>query len=172
MNSQYEFTHNVFLDTCAFNPSDPIEQKASFQILKWAEQLVLVLILPYSVLKELDHPRTPPSVKEEALKHVFTKEVSLDGKQLKKLRAIESVIVGKGKKNKYKNDALNVFISDDSGEYFITTDKRLIKRSRQIREISDGIKICKPTELIKIVEDDRKFQIEHKKRMDKLQGKD
>ena len=170
MKDKYRFIHNVFLDSCAFDPKIPEEQRASFQILKWAEDMTVVPIIPHSVIKELEHPNTPKGVKAVAMQFVYTYKVSLTPEQRKQLQAIESIVIGKGDRANYKNDAMHIFIADDSGRYFITTENRLIRKKDEIKRVSTGLEICKPTEFVEIVENDRKFQIEHRERMNKLRG--
>lgn len=155
MNKEYEFVHNVFLDSCVFNLGNTAEADACSQIFKWAEESIIVPILAHSVLDELNHPNTPRWMKELAMQFVSTREMSLTLDQQKQLKKIESIIIGQGKYETYCNDALHVFISDDSGKYFITADDRLLKKREEIKLTSTGIVICKPTELVEIVNTDR-----------------
>lgn len=157
MNKEYKFKHNVLFDSCAFNPSDPFEQKATFHILKWVEESVVIPEVSNSVLKEIEHASTPTWVRETALRFISTRHLTLNPKQTEILKRIKDIIIGDARTETYENDALHIFIADDLAEYFITTDERLLKRKNEVKKVSTGIKICKPSEFVQIVEDDKKL---------------
>src|SRR3989338_10495035 len=143
----YQFIHNFMLDSCAFDCSDSKEQNASAKILEWEEKGVVIPIVPHSVLKEIDHPNTPPWKQKRAHELVSTVDLGLTQEKNKKLQALKKIIP--------EADALHVLIAQDSAVYFVTADNRYIVKKQEIEQILLGIKICKPSEFVKIVEDDR-----------------
>ncbi len=155
MNQKYEFVHNFMLDSCGFDASDPKEKCACEQILAWEEAGVVVPIIPHSVLKEIEHPRTPRLKKERARGLVSTYDLGLNAEQRKKIDKIKEILAGKGEREKYGSDALHVLIAHDSADYFITADNRLISRRREVENILLGMKICKPSEFVDIVKKDK-----------------
>ena len=157
MTNNYKFVHNFFLDNCAFDPHDPFEQQSTFQIIKWAEESILIPEVSESVLKELKHPNTPTWVRETASQFISSRHITLNSKQTEIENNIKGIIIGKARTETYENDALHIFIADDLGEYFITTDKRLLNKKNEIKKVSTGIKICKPSEFVQIVEEDKKL---------------
>lgn len=167
----YQFIHNIFLDSCGFDPSDQIEQDASFKILEWAEQDVVSLILSDSVLEEIRNFNTPSWIQEIAGRFVITLRTDLTPEEQIRKKAIEAVVIGTGQDANHKQDALHIFMADKWGKYFITTDNRLLKRRERIKQVSTGLMICKPIEFINIVMNDLKFQKLHKVKMEMLKRK-
>ena len=81
---------------------------------------------------------------------VFTKETSLEAGELKILKEVERIIVGKGKLKKRKPDCRHVFETIKYGDYFITTDNGILKHSDIIFE-KYRIYIMKPSKLLEII---------------------
>jgi len=154
-SSKYEFIHNVALDSCSFDASDPVEEKACAQILKLVEDRVVIPTIPHSVMKEIDHPNTPVWKKKKAGEMVFTYDLGLNPEQKSRLESLKKIIAGKGKSEKFESDALHILIAEDSQEYFITADNRLIAKRKEIESFLPGVRICKPSEFIKIIEEDK-----------------
>ena len=103
----------------------------------------------YSVQKEIDFPNTPSWVKKEAMSSVFTKETLLEAEELKRLKEVERIIVGKGDLEKRRPDCRHVFEVIQYGEYFITTDNDILKHSDIIFKEYHTY-IMKPSELLEI----------------------
>ncbi len=53
---------NIVFDSCAFNPHSP-ESQASNEILRFGIEKELRVLIPASVLEEVNHPNTPLFVK-------------------------------------------------------------------------------------------------------------
>ena len=148
MVAAYEFIHNFMLDSCSFDTNDPREQQACTKIFEWEEKGIVVPIVPHSVMKEIDHPNTPSWKKKKAHELVSTVDLGLTQEKNKKLQALKEIITD--------NDALHVLIAQDSAAYFVTADNRYIVKKQEIEQILLGIKICKPSEFVRIVENDNK----------------
>ncbi|MBN3038736.1 MAG: hypothetical protein JW869_04880 [Candidatus Omnitrophica bacterium] len=162
MNQDYEFVHNLMLDSCSFDASATEEKSACEQILKWETEGIIIPIIPHSVMKEIGAKSTPLWKKEKARGFVTTYDIGLTPEQKTKLEEINKIIAGRGKEEKYHNDALHILISQDSGEYFVTADIRLIDKREEIYKVLPGIKIVKPSEFVKIVEEDKNQWVRRK----------
>lgn len=154
---KYEFIHNVFIDSCVFNENiSEEEQKACLKILEWSKESIVGLHLPASVKKELEHKNTPSWVKEFVMECVIICKTDLTKEEQRRLKNIEDIVIGNGKRENYKSDAMHAFMSDKYGKYFITLDNRLIKKRETIETSSTGIKICRPSEFVEILENNKK----------------
>jgi len=141
---------NIFVDSCAFDPDDDIEAKAS-QALFNNERLNI--IIAHSNIKEIEHPKTPAWVKQEALSRIFTMETSLTPQELAIKQKIHKILTGNGKPEKMIKDAEHVFESHKYGSYFVTNDNRILKKREEIFNISNA-RIVRPTELLHSLENE------------------
>ncbi|MBC2712900.1 MAG: hypothetical protein HGJ94_18480 [Desulfosarcina sp.] len=159
------FKSNIYFDSCAFDGGSPEEQKSSVesrQIMKQSGNRIQIL---HSVQKEIDYPKTPGWVKREAMSSVSTKETTLDTDGIIKLRDIEKIIVGNGILERRKPDCRHVFETTRYGDYFITTDKGILKHSDIIFQKYHTY-IMKPSELLKII---LEYQNQHYKALQRTQ---
>lgn len=144
------FKSNIYFDSCAFDGGSQEEQNSSIECRQILEQSGNKTQILHSVQKEIDYPKTPSWVKREAMSSVFTKETALEADELKKLKDIERIIVGKGNLEKRKPDCRHVFETIRYGDYFITTDNGILKHSDIIFQKYHTY-IMKPSELLKII---------------------
>lgn len=150
---KYEFSHNIFPDGSLFFPTKSGEKDAVMLLLKWVERGVVTPIIAHSVQREIEHSNTPAEIKSIVEGYVYTKDIGFTLDQMARLKQVEDIIVGNGKRENFSNDALHIFIAEDSGEYFLTLDERLIKKREEIKKCIN-IKICKPSEFVAIVKKD------------------
>jgi len=136
------------MDSCAFDPDDEIEAKASDTLFKNAR---LNIMIAHSNLKEIEHPNTPVWVKQEALTRIYTIETNLTLDEIDIKNKIHKILTGNGKPEKMIKDAEHVFESHKYGGYFVTNDKRIIRKRKELSGISNA-RIVKPTELLESLE--------------------
>ena len=128
---------NIYLDSCAFDPKYEPEDSAAKEIFHMYDQMDgLVLIIAHSVQKEIDHPNTPNWVKEKANQLIYTIDMGLNKSQKKVLQQIENILAGTGYIENIRQDARHIFEAQEDGSYFVTTDKRILKKRDALRRIS------------------------------------
>ena len=135
------------IDSCAFDPKPDVEAAASNEIFALAEAGRFHLAIPYSTLREIDHPNTPAAVKRMAANHQYTIPVALTPDETRILSAILRILVGNGRPESMQRDSENVFEAQKYGGHFITNDGRVLARANQICALC-GLSIVKPTEFL------------------------
>ncbi len=150
----------VFFDSCAFDGGDIDEQRASNEI----RNLFFIhsgrINVLHSVQKEINYPKTPQWVKDLAATYIGTLQVSLTSEEQAVLSDIERIIVGDGILENYRTDCRHIYEAQKYGRYFVTTDKRILRRSDAIRRRVGTLYIVRPTEFVDIV----KNHVKHSRR--------
>ena len=141
---------NSFLDSCAFDPENPAEQRASEEIFRLHREKDLNLIIAHSTKREIEHPNTPAWVKNEASAKIFSIDVQLTPQEHAIKTRLHSLITGNGKAEKYAADAEHVFESQKYASYFITADGRLLDKAADVRALC-GVTILLPSAFLKLV---------------------
>ena len=147
----------LHLDSCAFDPKYYPEDEAAneiFQIYERFEVNGLILQFAHSTQKEIDHPNTPTWVKKRASMMTFTLSVGLSLEEQDKIRAIELIIAGNGEVDQIKEDANHIFEAQKYASYFVTTDKRLLRKRNDIKKLC-SLNIVSPSV---ILEELKKYQ--------------
>lgn len=139
---------NIFVDSCAFDPDDGSEAKASEVLFKNNRLNIMVV---HSNMKEIEHPNTPSWVKQEARSKNYTIEMSLTSQEIIMKQEIHKILTGNGKPEKMAKDADHIFESQKYGDYFVTTDHRILAKRDKISKISN-VRILRPTELLESIE--------------------
>jgi hypothetical protein len=122
------------------------------QILTLAENGQITLLLPHSVKAEIEHPSTPDDVKQRAMSLIYTVPVQLTPEELRLHDRIRGILQGNAKPGKHDCDAFHIVESDkNGGGYFITNDKRIIKKGPEIAPLLQ-IAIMTPTEFVNVHE--------------------
>ena len=142
-------TRTNFMDSCAFDPKYEPEDISAHEIFCLYEQGKFVLNIAHSNLKEIDHPNTPIWVKKEAEALIYTLPVDLTPEEIQLKQRILVILAGKGKPENMVKDAEHVFEASKYCGYFITTDKRILKKKSELNGIVSCF-IVKPSEFIKI----------------------
>ena len=138
----------TFLDSCAFDPKEPVEEEAAArEILAIWQAGGANLIIAHSTKSEIDHLRTPDDVKRLAAGMVFTYLTNLTPNEERQRDGIHTLLTGNGKPEKYRIDALNVYEAAKYGGCFVTTDARVLNKKDDIQRIRP-VRILKPTEWI------------------------
>jgi hypothetical protein len=141
---------NIFLDSCSFDPKYSPEDQASHEIFQLHNTDELRgLDIAHSTMKEIEHPNTPDWVKKLAEDLVYSIQTRLTDKELQQKAQILRVLAGNGKVEKIIEDANHVFEASKYVGYFITADKRILKKRDELRKICSAI-IVKPSEFLKI----------------------
>jgi hypothetical protein len=162
-----DIVENAFIDSCAFDPSDPLEFSASEKIFELQNKGMVLLEVPFAVDEEISHPNTPLAKKAKALGLIHSIKVEFNHDEVKKLRQIKQVLTGAGKKENYRNDSLHLLESSRYCQHFITTDNMILKK-RSLLEPICGIKLFKPSEFLAYVTEKKTKQDELKRKLTNL----
>lgn len=135
---------NNFLDTCAFDPKVEPEATCAQKIRQFFEDGQIRLILSHTNQKEIEHPNTPSNVKAEALTMIYSLEVQLTPQELETRRTIYQILKGNAKVTAHYADATHIAEATKYEGCFITTDKRILAKGAELRQI--GAVILKPSE--------------------------
>ena len=107
------------------------------------------LQLPHSVKAEIDHPNTPPDVKRRACEFVYTLPVSLTPSERQQHQHTRQLIRGNARPGAHDRDAYHLVEAAKYGGYFITLDKRLLRKRSDIMQLLGGsFAIVTPTEFL------------------------
>lgn len=139
---------NILIDSCAFDPKYGNEAVASQELLDNSE---LDLMIAHSTMKEIEHPNTPKYVKALAQAMIYTIQTSLTESEYKVKQAIWDTLTGNGNPEKMKADSEHIFEAHKYGDYFITTDDRILKKRDELTKIGVSCWIMLPTELMAVV---------------------
>lgn len=143
--------HNSFLDANFWNETGSrLEACAMLEILDLAQRGEVNLILPFSVKAELEHPNTPPEIKQATSGMIHTLRTELTPNELALRSKLLILIQGNAKPGKHGRDVLHLVESHKyGGGYCITKDDRLLKKSTQIEYLLTSLRVVRPSDFIK-----------------------
>jgi hypothetical protein len=141
----------IFIDSCAFDPKCEPESNAAELIFTLHGLKKISIIVAHSNKKEIEHPNTPPSVKQSLLRKILTVDVGLTAEEELKRQEIWRLLTGNGRPAKMEQDAMHVFEAHKYGGFFVTTDARIIKLRDRLHKVCDAC-IVKPSELTALLE--------------------
>jgi hypothetical protein len=107
------------------------------------------LIIPKGVRVELSNPRTPLDVRTATEGKIFTINVGLNASELAQKRQLTLALRGNANSNKHAPDADHLFEATKYGGYFITEDKRILKKAGGFK-LSSSLQVVTLTEFLKI----------------------
>jgi len=140
---------NSFLDSCAFDPKYAPEDSAAQEIRRIADAGGISVLLAHSNQKEIEHPNTPEDVKREARAMIYTIKTNLTPREKTQMADIHRVLTGNGNPDKYEADATHVFEAGKYIGYFITTDRRILEKSEELKRVCPAM-IVTPSEWLRI----------------------
>ena len=141
---------NSFIDSCAFDPKYAPEDAAAAELFRLHELDDLSLIVAHSTRKEIDHPNTPAWVKREAGSKIYSVDVQLTHSELMLKAQLLSIIAGNGNPEKMRQDANHLFEAQKYGQFFITTDQRLLKKAPDIAQAC-SLTVLLPSQFLALV---------------------
>jgi hypothetical protein len=142
--------HQVFLDAHIFDESDDLEiTSAVAEILGPMRESVSIL-LPYSVKAEIERPQTPASVKALAAELIYSTPVQLSQSEIETHIRLRIIMKGNALSNRHDADAFHVVEAGKYGGYFVTLDRRILRKKNEISSMIPGLWIVKPQELVSI----------------------
>lgn len=143
------FIANIFFDSCAFDNPHNDENKFAEALLKNKD---LRILISYSNVEEIGHSNTPDKTKHMASDLICTEQVNFVSSELMLKERILDILTGKGKRENMQKDAEHLFEANKYGNYFITTDKRLLKKCNEVYTLGVSCMIMLPSEFYTLVE--------------------
>ncbi|MBN8811846.1 MULTISPECIES: hypothetical protein [unclassified Sphingomonas] len=108
------------------------------------------VLLPHSVKAEIENPNTPTAVKCRAADLIYTMPVSLNPGELDVHAKVRALMRGNALSNQHDSDAFHVVEASKYGGYFVTLDKRILRKSAELRALLPGLWVVSPQELVGI----------------------
>ncbi len=110
-------------------------------------------ITPHGVRREVQHPRTPQHVSGPMLSGLYTLPTELTAPERQQLNKIEKALQGNARLGKHADDAKHLFDAGKHCAYFITHDKRILKRSHGLDVLPPSLTVVTLAEFLKIYDD-------------------
>lgn len=123
------------------------------QLLALATETKLSVLLPYSVKSEIEHQKTPQSVKRRASCLNYTMPVTLTPNEELTHRSVRALMKGNATSGKHDADAFHLVEASKYGRFFVTLDNRILKKKLEIQCLLPSLWIVTPIELIKLYHD-------------------
>lgn len=123
------------------------------QLLALATETKMSVLLPYSVKAEIEHPKTPQSVKHRASCLIYTMPVTLTPNEESTHRLVRALMRGNATSGKHDADAFHLVEASKYGRFFVSLDNRVLKKKLEIQCLLPGLWIVTPIELIKLYHD-------------------
>jgi hypothetical protein len=92
-------------------------------------------VIPDGVRREVEHPRTPQSVKDAVLPEIFTIPTGLNPQEQEFRRKLAAALQGNATPGKHAADAYHLAEAAKYGGYFITHDERILKKSGESQSL-------------------------------------
>jgi hypothetical protein len=128
---------NVAIDANALDKpkGDPARAGQVDRLLAlWAARGVN-LVVPHSVLAEMQRPATPASVRQAAVGAIYTINTGLTQDERRRRQAIARALQGNAQPGRHAADAEHLAEAAKYGGYFITHDERVLKRSHGLSDL-------------------------------------
>lgn len=126
------FSVNISIDANILDEVADGEDESVSEIVCLHERGELVVMLPHSVLNELNNPHTPAHVRRAAEIFLFSERVELNGNERASLTRLLESARGAASPENIDADLLHVWEAAKYGGYFITRDKRLLARAKKL----------------------------------------
>jgi predicted nucleic acid-binding protein len=140
------------IDNMAVGTWEPIRK-----ILEFHAAGEIQLIIPHSVRTELLRQTTPSGVRAAAQDLIFTEPVGLTiGEHIERDRLLQHA-KGNAKLENIAADLSHVAEAAKYGGYFITLDKRLLKRAAVISEVFNSCEVITPEHFLERVAEAKKM---------------
>jgi hypothetical protein len=133
---------NVFLDSQILNLiADGSD--ADMDVLAASENIQL--LMPYSVVSEVDKPSTPAHVKKAASELIRSLQVGLNAEERADMAAFTAALMGKKKPENIVPDLKHAWEARKYGRFLISVDHDLLSRAEAIRGWN-GLHVLRPAE--------------------------
>ena len=132
----------VFLDN---NALDRTDEPRSVLVDRFLElwNAGLEVIKPHGVVREAQHPNTPPEVANLMVSGIFTVPTGLNSDEVRLRRAIATVLQGNANPGRHAADADHLAEASKYGaSHFITHDRRILGMAAALRVLCHQVQIA------------------------------
>jgi predicted nucleic acid-binding protein len=126
---------NVTIDTNALHKDGTTRDVLVDRVLELRQADKIRIVIPAGVREEVQHPRTPQSVKDAVLPEIFTIPTGLNPQEQDFRRRVTAALQGNAAPGKHAADAYHLAEAAKYGGYFITHDERVLKKSGDLRDL-------------------------------------
>jgi hypothetical protein len=142
--------YQVLLDAHILDDTADTQVAAAVETIMGPMRMHVSVLLPHSVKAEIDHPSTPAIVKRRAADLIYAMEVSLTPAELEAHAKVRNIMRGNALSDQHDSDAFHLVEACKYGGYFVTLDKRILKKRDEVRAILPGFWPVRPHELVVI----------------------
>lgn len=139
---------NNCVDTHILDRKGIPEDSEVDEIVALRDEHKLSIILPHSVMVEIEHPNTPMEVKRRAADFIFTKPVTLIDTERDLHRRVLDLVRGNAKAGKHESDSFHLVEAAKYARYFVTRDERLLRKRRHLSSLLPQLCIATPSEFL------------------------
>ena len=142
-----------FLDSNILNGFVKSDSDAA-EIMRLIEEYDLFhcFLVPHSVVVEVESESTPSSVKNKLDSFLRTVSVGLNNEEIDRLCRLFQNAKGNSEEKNIYSDLQHIAEAAKYGaHYFITSDKRLLKRKDKIKEIYPNLSVIEVSAAVKII---------------------
>lgn len=126
---------NVTIDANALDKDGTARDASVDRVLELREAGKIRFVIPAGVRHEIEHPRTPQSVKDAVLAEIFTIPTGLNPQEQEFRRKLAAALQGNATPGKHAADAYHLAEAAKYGGYFITHDERILKKSGDLQNL-------------------------------------
>lgn len=143
---------NIHLDANALDRTGGARDALVERVLALRESEEINFVVPESVRAEVNDPRTPTNVQNVVLPEIYSLTVSRTPDEQVIFGQIRAILMGNAKPGKHDADANHLFeASKYGGGYFITHDRRMLKKRDDLRSlIGPALAIVTLEEFLKV----------------------
>jgi len=104
--------------------------------------------IPHTVYTQLNVPETPTDVRKLLHEFLKTMPVELNSQEHQQILALFKIAIGNAQSKNIVSDLRHVAEAAKYGGFFITLDKRLLKRNDKVREVFPAFTIVNPPQAL------------------------
>lgn len=104
--------------------------------------------IPHTVCTQLSDPKTPKDIQELTHEFLRTMPVELNSQEHQQILALFKVAIGNTQSKNIVSDLRHVAEAAKYGNFFITLDKRLLKKNNKVKQMFPTFAIVNPTEAL------------------------
>lgn len=141
---------NITLDANSLRIKDKTSSALVDEFQRYTEILKLSVIIPHGVQREIGNPNTPKQAQQD-MDEIYSDETNLTSEEQERLRKLEELMTGNAQSQKHIADANHLFeASKYVGGYFVTHDKRILKKQSELSELAPGLNVVTLQEIVEI----------------------
>lgn len=139
---------SIWVDANFFDDSIGPAERAAADTLVDSD---LIIAVPHTVRREVEHPNTPPKTRSRLSELPYTLDMNQDDSR--RIAQIRELMRGNAQPGKHDADASHLYDAAlwQAG-YFVTCDARILKRAPAILAMFNDLWVVRPSELVAIFE--------------------